>query len=45
MTIAYIDLIDSFKHFDKIMSQMLNLESEIKSGANVSDKLDFKTHK
>ena len=38
MTIAYIDLVDSFKHFDKIISQMIKLDSDIKTEIDMSYK-------
>ena len=38
MTIAYIDLVDSFKHFDKIISQMIKLDSNIKTEVVMSYK-------
>ncbi len=38
MTIAYIDLVDSFKHFDKIISQMIKLDSNIKTEVDMSYK-------
>lgn len=38
MTIAYIDMIDSFKHIDKIISQMIKLDSEIKTEIDISHK-------
>lgn len=31
MIIAYVDLIDSFKYFESIMSQMIKLDTEIKT--------------
>lgn len=30
MTIAYIDLVDSFRHFEQILSDMIKPESGIK---------------
>ena len=38
MTIAYIDLVDSFKHIDKIISQMIKLDSDIKTEIDMSYK-------
>ncbi len=31
LTIAYLDLADSFRHIDKIMSEMIQLDAEIKT--------------
>ncbi len=38
MTIAYMDLVDSFKHIDKVLSQMLKLDSDIKTEIDMSYK-------
>lgn len=31
MLIAYVDLVDSFKYFETLMSQMIKLDSEIRT--------------
>jgi hypothetical protein len=45
MTIAYIDLVDSFKRFDKIMSQVIGLDDNRKTKINVSKKVYSKTQR
>ena len=37
MIIAYIDLIDSFKYFESIMSQMIKLDTDIKTNIDTSN--------
>lgn len=36
MTIAYLDLIDSFKHFDRIMSHVIKLDNNTKIKVDTS---------
>ncbi|MBD5402085.1 hypothetical protein HDR58_04720 [bacterium] len=48
LTIAYFDMLDSFKHLDKIVSNMIKLDTDVKmeiysTNQNLSN--DFKTQK
>ena len=31
MIVAYVDLVDSFRYFESVMSQMIKLDSDIKT--------------
>ncbi len=44
-TIAYFDMVDSFKHIDKIVSNMLKLDTDIKNEIDTSWKTAFKIQK
>ena len=39
MTIAYIDLVDSFRYFDTIMSQVISIEKDKKSKPDIKKKV------
>lgn len=45
MTIAYLDMLDSFKHFDRIVSQMLELDGKIKTEIDINTQQIIKIQK
>lgn len=45
MFVAYADLVDCFKYFEKIMSEMILLDSEIKTEIDMGAKKSLKTQK
>ena len=45
VSIAYIDLLDCFKRFDVIMSQMIELDSKIKTEIDTKNWIKFNIQK